>query len=71
MKKWQRTDATSVSVLRGQAGRMPKRSFRPPPMRKTIAMAELGAEKLTELVDLTTRLTESMEKQFSRIEGNL
>lgn len=38
---------------------------------ENLAMAELGAEKLTELVDLTTRLTESMEKQFSRIEGNL
>lgn len=34
---------------------------------ENLAMAELGLENLTELVDLTTRLTESMEKQFNKI----
>ena len=37
---------------------------------ENLAMAELGLENLTELVDLTMRLTENMEKQFSSIEGN-
>ena len=35
---------------------------------ENLAMAELGLENLIELVNLTTRLTESMEKQFSSIE---
>ena len=35
---------------------------------ENLAMAELGLDNLTELVNLTTRLTESMEKQFSSIE---
>lgn len=35
---------------------------------ENLAMAELGLEKLTELVELTTRLTESMEKQFLRLQ---
>ena len=34
---------------------------------ENLAMAELGLKNLTELVNLTTRLTESMEKQFSLI----
>lgn len=35
---------------------------------ENLAMEELGLENLIELVNLTTRLTESMEKQFSSIE---
>ena len=55
-----------------RAGRAYAETIIPPAAdAENLAMAELGAEKLTELVDLTTRLTESMEKQFSRIEGNL
>lgn len=38
---------------------------------ENLAMAELGLENLIELVNLTTRLTESMEKQFSSIDGDL
>ena len=38
---------------------------------ENLAMAELGLENLTGLVNLTTRLTESMEKQFSSIEGTV
>ncbi len=34
---------------------------------ENLAMAELGFENLHELVDLTTRLTENMEKQFDQI----
>lgn len=34
---------------------------------ENLAMAELGLGNLTELVDLTTRLTENMEKQFDKI----
>ena len=34
---------------------------------ENLAMAELGIEKLTELVDLTARLTENMEKQFAAL----
>lgn len=34
---------------------------------ENLAMAELGLENLTALVDLTTRLTENMEKQFDKI----
>ena len=41
-----------------------------PPAAENLAMAALGLEKLTELVALTTRLTENMEKQFSSIAGN-
>ncbi len=37
---------------------------------ENLAMAALGLEKLTELVSLTTKLTENMEKQFSSIAGN-
>lgn len=37
---------------------------------ENLAMAELGLENLTELVNLTTKLTEGMEKQFSSIEEN-
>ena len=37
---------------------------------ENLAMAALGLEKLTELVALTTKLTENMEKQFSSIAGN-
>ena len=34
---------------------------------ENLAMAELGLEKLTELVRLTTKLTENMERQFSHL----
>lgn len=34
---------------------------------ENLAMAELGFEKLTELVRLTTKLTENMERQFSHL----
>lgn len=34
------------------------------------AMAELGLENLTELIDLTTKLTESMERRFSSLGTN-
>ncbi len=34
---------------------------------ENLAMAELGLEKLTELIDLTARLTENMERQFSHL----
>lgn len=37
---------------------------------ENFAMAELGLENLTELVSLTTKLTENMEKHFSRIGKN-
>lgn len=37
---------------------------------ENLAMAELGLENLIELVDLTTRLTENMERHFSSIEEN-
>ena len=34
---------------------------------ENLAMAELGLDKLAELVDLTMTLTQGMEKNFSRI----
>ena len=37
---------------------------------ENLAMAELGLDKLTELVRLTARLTENMEEQFSSIEDH-
>lgn len=37
---------------------------------ENLAMAELGLENLTKLVDLTTKLTENMERQFSVIAEN-
>lgn len=51
-----------------EAGREYANKIIPPAAEaENLAMAELGLEKLTELVDLTTRLTENMEKQFDKI----
>lgn len=48
-----------------EAGRAYAGAIIPPAANaENLAMAELGAENLTELVDLTTRLTENMEKYF-------
>lgn len=48
-----------------EAGRAYAGAIIPPAAdAENLAMAELGAENLTELVDLTTRLTENMEKYF-------
>lgn len=48
-----------------EAGREYAGAIIPPAANaENLAMAELGAENLTELVDLTTRLTENMEKYF-------
>lgn len=48
-----------------EAGRVYAGAIIPPAANaENLAMAELGAENLTELVDLTTRLTENMEKYF-------
>lgn len=55
-----------------QKGREYAEAIIPPAAEaENLAMAELGLENLTELVDLTTKLTERMEKQFSSIEENL
>ncbi len=52
-----------------EAGREYAAAIIPPAAEaENLAMAELGPEKLTELVALTTKLTENMEKQFSSIE---
>ncbi len=54
-----------------EAGREYAGAIIPPAAEaENLAMAALGLEKLTELVALTTRLTENMEKQFSSIAGN-
>ena len=48
-----------------EAGRAYAGAIIPPAANaENLAMAELGAENPTELVDLTTRLTENMEKYF-------
>ena len=48
-----------------EAGRAYAGAIIPPAANaENLAMAELGAENLTELVDLTTRLTENIEKYF-------
>ena len=55
-----------------EAGRTYAGAIIPPAAEaENLAMAELGLENLTGLVNLTTRLTESMEKQFSSIEGTV
>ena len=55
-----------------EAGRTYAGAIIPPAAEaENLAMAELGLENLTRLVNLTTRLTESMEKQFSSIEGTV
>lgn len=51
-----------------EAGREYANKIIPPAAEaENLAMAELGLENLHELVDLTTRLTENMEKQFDKI----
>ena len=55
-----------------ESGKAYARAIIPPAAdAENLAMAELGIENLTELVDLTTSLTESMEKHFSDIKENL
>lgn len=54
-----------------EAGREYAGAIIPPAaVAENLAMAELGLEKLSELVNLTTKLTVSMEKQFSLIGEN-
>lgn len=54
-----------------EAGKQYAEKIIPPAAEaENLAMAELGLEKLTELVDLTTKLTESMEKHFFSIGEN-
>ena len=51
-----------------EAGRQYAGAVIPPAAEaENLAMAELGIEKLTELVNLTARLTENMEKQFAAL----
>ena len=51
-----------------EAGRQYAGAVIPPAAdAENLAMAELGIEKLTELVNLTARLTENMEKQFAAL----
>lgn len=51
-----------------EAGREYANKIIPPAAEaENLAMAELGLENLHELVDLTTKLTENMEKQFNQI----
>ncbi len=51
-----------------EAGRQYAGAIIPPAAdAENLAMAELGIEKLTELVNLTARLTENMEKQFAAL----
>lgn len=51
-----------------EAGRQYAGAIIPPAAdAENLAMAELGLEKLTELVNLTARLTENMEKQFAAL----
>ena len=61
-------DRRNKRILFTEAGREYAGKIIPPAAEaENIAMAELGLDKLTELVNLTTRLTESMEKQFNQI----
>ena len=51
-----------------EAGRQYAGAIIPPAAdAENLAMAELGLEKLTELVNLTARLTENVEKQFAAL----
>ena len=51
-----------------EAGRQYAGAVIPPAAgAENLAMAELGIEKLAELVKLTARLTENMEKQFAAL----
>ena len=51
-----------------EAGRQYAGAVIPPAAdAENLAMAELGIEKLTELVNLTATLTENMEKQFAAL----
>lgn len=58
-------DRRNKRICFTEAGRAYAGAIIPPAANaENLAMAELGAENLTELVDLTTRLTENMEKYF-------
>ncbi len=64
-------DRRNKRIRLTEAGKEYAASIIPPAAEaENVAMAELGLENLTELVDLTTRLTESMEKQFSLLKEN-
>lgn len=58
-------DRRNKRIRLTEAGRAYAGAIIPPAANaENLAMAELGAENLTELVDLTMRLTENMEKYF-------
>lgn len=64
-------DRRNKRIRLTQEGKRYAESIIPPAAdAENLAMAELGLKSLTELVDLTTRLTENMEKHFSMISAN-
>ena len=61
-------DRRNKRIRLTKAGKEYAASIIPPAAEaENLAMAELGLEKLTELIDLTARLTENMERQFSHL----
>lgn len=61
-------DRRNKRILFTEAGKEYAGAIIPPAAEaENLAMAELGLEKLTELVRLTESLTENMEKQFTRL----